>query len=78
MAKSAKTPDTPRFAGFKNIRSKIKTVFNLIRWVRVVLRHVEACLSELFALDSEELENQLPGVVHLADPSTVHSDPEID
>ena len=78
MAKAAKTPDTSKIGRFKNLRARIKQVFNFIRWARVILRHVEACLSELFALDSEELENQLPPVVHLPDPSHVHSDPEID
>jgi len=78
MAKTAKSPDTPKIGRFQNLRTRIKQVFNFIRWARVILRHVEACLSELFALDSEELENQLPGVVHLPDPSHIHSDPEID
>jgi hypothetical protein len=78
MAKTAKTPQNKPIGRFQQIRTKIKAVFNLIRIARVVLKHTEACLSELFALDSEELENQLPGVVDFTDPSRGLTDPEMD
>jgi len=78
MAKTAKSPSNKPIGRFQQIRTKIKAIFNVIRIARVVLRHTEACLSELFALDSEELENQLPHVVDYVDPSRGLNDPELD
>ena len=35
---------------FALIKTRIKSIFNAIRLARIVLKHVEACLSEIFAL----------------------------
>ena len=72
----AKTPKTPNPAGpgrFALIKDKIKAVFNLIRLTRVVLRHTEACLSEIFALSGEEITAQLATPVDLQEST----EPEI-
>ena len=61
MAKSAKTPDKSSAGRFALIKTRIKSIFNAIRLARIVLKHVEACLSEIFALSGEEITR---GVSH--------------
>ena len=65
MAKSAKTPDKSSMGRFALIKTRIKSIFNAIRLARIVLKHVEACLSEIFALSGEEITTTLPATVDL-------------
>jgi len=65
MAKTSKTANPAGAGRFALIKDKIKTVFNLIRLIRIVLRHTEACLSEIFALSGEEITAQLVTPVDL-------------
>ena len=67
MAKTPKPADNAPTGRSVSLRARIKGIFNGIRIARVVLRHLSACLSELFALDSEELERGLPVAVDLAE-----------
>jgi len=63
MAKTPKTPNPASAGRFALIKEKIKAVFNLIRLTCIVLRHTEACLSEIFALSGEEITSQLATAV---------------
>ena len=78
MAKSTKEAKTPRTGTFQNIRSKIRQIFNLIRVSRIVLRHLEACLGELFAISGDEIEPTLPATGSLPEASHTLEDPEMD
>jgi hypothetical protein len=78
MAKAPKEPKTPRLPSFGTIRSKIREIFNLIRISRIVLKHLEACLGELFSISGDEIEPTLPATGTLPEPSTTLVDPEMD
>lgn len=78
MAKAPKDPKTPRTSTFANIRSKIRDIFNLIRVSRIVLKHLEACLGELFSISGDEIEPTLPATDTLPEPSHTLDDPEMD
>ena len=78
MAKTPKDAKTPRAGTFQNIRYKIRQVFNLIRFSRIVLRHLEACLGELFAISGDEIEPTLPATGSIEDASLGTHDPEMD
>lgn len=69
MAKREKTPNTSGMGRFALIKEKIKAVFNLIRLTRIILRHLEACLSEIFALSGEEISAQLSPPVDFTESS---------
>ena len=69
MAKSTKTPDKSPMGRFALIKARIKSIFNGIRLARIVLRHLEACLSEIFALSGEEITSELAPTVELVDPT---------
>ena len=74
MAKNPKSAQIAPNGRFQNMRSKIKGLFNAIRVARVVLRHLAACLSELFSLDTDDLENALSTSVDLEDASTPYDE----
>jgi hypothetical protein len=77
MAKSAKSPDKSSIGRFALIKTRIKSIFNAIRLARIVLKHVEACLSEIFALSGEEITTALPATVDSLESSQPENPAEV-
>jgi len=54
---TAKTGSTALIQRLGALRDGIKGLFKVIRTSRVVLRHLEACLVELYAVSSQEIDS---------------------
>ena len=61
------------------LRDSIKSLFKVIRTARIVLRHVEACLVELYAVSEDQIDRAaaptLPQLQPQVDPNGTHPDP---
>jgi len=54
---TAKTASTALIQRLGALRDGIKGLFKVIRTARVVLRHLEACLVELYAVSDKEIDS---------------------
>jgi hypothetical protein len=71
MAQKTKTAAIGAVDRFRTLGVSIRQVWSAIRKIRVVLRHLEACLQELFHLKDADLEA-------LAAPTEPHARTTVD